>query len=92
MPQGHRFRTTYDFGFVALDILYAYAEDSGTYTCHAVNMLGETSTSCSMEVSAKAGLLLDTLDRDRLNQVRPAYLANKLLKYTIFLLPLFTLS
>ena len=22
VPQGHRFRTTYDFGFVALDILY----------------------------------------------------------------------
>jgi titin len=70
VPQGHRFRTTYDFGFVALDILYAYAEDSGTYTCHAVNMIGETSTSCSLNVSAKAGLLLDTLDRDRLNQLR----------------------
>ncbi len=53
-----------------MDILYAYAEDSGTYTCHAVNMLGETSTSCSLDVSAKAGLLLDTLDRDRLNQLR----------------------
>ena len=32
VAQGHRFRTTYDFGFVALDILYAYAEDSGTYS------------------------------------------------------------
>lgn len=29
IPQGHRFRTTHDFGFVALDVLYAYPEDSG---------------------------------------------------------------
>ena len=70
VAQGHRFRTTYDFGFVALDILYAYAEDSGTYSCHATNMLGETTTSCNLKVAAKAGLLLDTLDRDRLNQLR----------------------
>ncbi|GBP17590.1 Titin [Eumeta japonica] len=32
---GHRFKTTYDFGFVALDILYAHAEDTGTYMCKA---------------------------------------------------------
>lgn len=34
---GHRFRKTHDFGYVALDILYAYAEDSGTYMCKATN-------------------------------------------------------
>lgn len=33
IQQGHRFKTTYDFGFVALDILYAHAEDTGELVC-----------------------------------------------------------
>jgi len=70
VPQGHRFRTTYDFGFVALDILYAYPEDSGTYTCVAKNVLGETSAQCTLKVQGKSGLLLDTMDKDRLSQLR----------------------
>ncbi|OTF80589.1 hypothetical protein BLA29_008822, partial [Euroglyphus maynei] len=36
---GHRFRTLYDFGYVSLQILYAYAEDSGQYECRAINDL-----------------------------------------------------
>lgn len=47
---GHRFRTTHDFGYVALDILYAYPEDTGTYMCKAVNRLGEAVNTCSVEV------------------------------------------
>lgn len=30
---GHRYRTTHDFGYVALDILYVYGEDTGTCKC-----------------------------------------------------------
>lgn len=52
---GHRFKTTYDFGFVALDILYAYAEDSGTYMCKAKNAVGEAVTTCSVKVEGKLG-------------------------------------
>ncbi|XP_033606475.1 titin isoform X1 [Cryptotermes secundus] len=70
IPQGHRFKTTYDFGFVALDILYAYAEDSGTYMCKAKNAVGEAVTTCSVQVEAKAGLYLDTLDAQRLKKIR----------------------
>ena len=70
MPQGHRFRTTYDFGFVALDILYAYPEDCGTYTCRATNQMGETTATCALMVQGKSGLLLDTMDRDRLAQLK----------------------
>lgn len=29
LSNGHRFRTTHDFGYVSLDILYAFAQDSG---------------------------------------------------------------
>lgn len=53
VPQGHRFRTTYDFGFVALDILYAHAEDTGTYMCKAKNAVGEAVTTCAVKVTGK---------------------------------------
>lgn len=45
---GHRFRTTHDFGYVALDILYVYGEDTGTYMCKATNKLGEAVTTCNV--------------------------------------------
>jgi len=59
-----------DFGFVALDILYAWPEDSGTYECHAINAIGQATASTTLEVGAKAGLLLDTMDSDRLHQLK----------------------
>lgn len=50
---GHRFKTTHDFGYVALDILYAYAEDSGTYMCKATNKKGEAVNTCQINVSCE---------------------------------------
>lgn len=50
---GHRFRTTHDFGYVALDILYSYSEDSGTYMCKATNKLGEAVNTCTLKVASK---------------------------------------
>lgn len=44
---GHRFRTYHDFGFVSLDILDVYAEDTGTYICVAKNAMGEAKTAVS---------------------------------------------
>ena len=41
---GLRFRPLYDFGFVALDILYTYPEDNGVYTCKATNKCGSDTT------------------------------------------------
>lgn len=50
---GHRFKTTHDFGYVALDILYTYAEDSGTYMCKATNLVGEAVNTCQINVSCR---------------------------------------
>jgi hypothetical protein len=50
-------------GFVSLDILYAYPEDSGEYVCRAVNDLGEDTTratiSCKREWLAPVLLVHD---------------------------------
>uniref|UniRef100_A0A182WJ15 Ig-like domain-containing protein n=1 Tax=Anopheles minimus TaxID=112268 RepID=A0A182WJ15_9DIPT len=70
IQQGHRFKTTYDFGFVALDILYAHAEDTGTYMCKAKNAIGEAVTTCAVKVTANAGLYLETLDEQRLQKIK----------------------
>ncbi|OXU24124.1 hypothetical protein TSAR_014966 [Trichomalopsis sarcophagae] len=70
IPQGHKFKTTYDFGYVALDIMYAYPEDSGTYMCKARNAVGEAVTTCVISVDSKQGLYLDTMDAQRLEKIR----------------------
>ncbi|VDK48698.1 unnamed protein product [Gongylonema pulchrum] len=50
LANGHRFRKTHDFGYVSLDILYAFPEDSGEWTCVATNSLGEAQSSASFNV------------------------------------------
>lgn len=37
LKTGSRVKTINDFGFVILEILPAYPEDSGEYTCRAIN-------------------------------------------------------
>ncbi|XP_044003588.1 titin isoform X2 [Aphidius gifuensis] len=75
IPQGHKFKTTYDFGYVALDILYAYSEDSGTYMCKARNIVGEAVTTCIIGVDSREGLCMDTLDAQRLAKIRELEMA-----------------
>ncbi|CAG9532190.1 unnamed protein product [Cercopithifilaria johnstoni] len=60
IPTGHRFRTFHDFGFVSLDILDVYAEDSGTYTCVAKNALGQADSSISFTCKDKERILGQT--------------------------------
>lgn len=43
----------HDFGYVALNMKYVTPEDSGTYTCRAVNELGQAVTSSSLIVQCK---------------------------------------
>ena len=53
IKKAHRFRMTHDFGYVALDVLYVYPEDSGTFMCKATNELGEAATTCSVQINCK---------------------------------------
>lgn len=53
LPSGHRFRTLYDMGFISLDVLYIYAEDSGEYVCRAINDYGEDTTKAFVTCKSK---------------------------------------
>lgn len=59
LTAGHRFRTIHDFGYIALDILYVYPEDSGNYTCRVYNSLGIAETSCTLSCSGKRHIYTD---------------------------------
>lgn len=50
---GSRFTETNNFGFVALDVMQCLPEDSGVYTCRAVNALGQSVTSGNLLVHCK---------------------------------------
>ena len=50
---GHRFRPIHDFGYVALDIVGAIEEDSGKYTCRAVNDVGHAEFQLDLNVHSK---------------------------------------
>ena len=53
LPFGNRWRTSYDFGFAALDIIGAYAEDSGRYTLKAKNALGQAESHIEVKIQRK---------------------------------------
>jgi len=72
LKSGSRFTETNNFGFVALDVLYCYPEDSGTYTCRARNAVGEAITSTTLSVQSKQAISLETQHEaalSRLNQL-----------------------
>lgn len=58
LPAGHRYRTVYDMGFVSLDILNVYAEDSGEYVCRAVNEYGEDFTKANITCKKLPNIIL----------------------------------
>lgn len=58
----------FDFGYVALDILYTYPEDSGTYTVIARNELGEIQCSLDLIVNSQKSLYLDPHHPEGINQ------------------------
>lgn len=69
LKSGSRFTETNNFGFVALDILYTYPEDSGTYTCRATNALGEAITSAACNVQSKKSIYLESVHEGALERL-----------------------
>ena len=50
---GSRIKTSLDFGLVTLDIASLRSSDAGIYTCKAVNMNGEATSTTSIKVQGK---------------------------------------
>ena len=46
----NRMSSLHDFGFVALDLKYTRPDDTGSYTCRAVNELGEANITANLKV------------------------------------------
>lgn len=67
---GSRFRTYYDFGYVALDIIHAVASDSGEYTVRATNHLGSAHTSACVRVIDHSSIVTDTQNESSLEQIQ----------------------
>ena len=53
---GARLRSTFDFGLVTLDIMSLRGDDSGIYTCRAVNQMGEAVSTCTLKVEGRSAL------------------------------------
>lgn len=69
LKSGSRFMEYNDFGYVALDIMYSYAEDSGTYTCVATNAIGQAITECTLTCHSKDSILLDTMNQEAMSKI-----------------------
>ena len=49
----NRMSTLHDFGFVAFDLKYTRPDDTGVYTCRAVNQLGEAVINANLQARHK---------------------------------------
>jgi len=61
MPSGSRYSVTHDFGYVSVDIAFAYPEDSGIYTCKVSNSKGQAISTASLKVKGKGSIDTSTL-------------------------------
>lgn len=67
---GHRFRPIHDFGYVALDIIDLIAEDSGTYTCRATNLVGRDEVQCRLVCRSTQQIIMTTENQTGLEQIQ----------------------
>lgn len=56
LMSGHRFKPSFDFGHIMLDILYVYPEDSGVYKCVTRNLIGTDVSQFEIHVTGKPSL------------------------------------
>lgn len=65
-----RFHTTFDFGYVALDVTGVYEEDSGVYTCRVFNNMGEANSSITFKIEGKSGVIYESARPEGLEKIR----------------------
>jgi hypothetical protein len=70
LPSASRFHSTYDFGYVSLDIDHVVPEDAGQYTVRAVNKLGEATSSINLNVQGKSSIILDSQRPEGMDKIR----------------------
>jgi hypothetical protein len=70
LQSASRFHTTFDFGYVALDIHSVYEEDSGVYTCRVFNNLGEATSSITFKIEGKSGVIYESAHPEGLEKIR----------------------
>lgn len=81
---GHRFRTYFDFGYIALDILHVTSNDSGTLTLKATNCKGIASLSKKFYVERRTSIDTTTIHTEgyeKLERLERSTLRQK--EYTI---------
>jgi len=67
---GSRFHVNHDFGYVTLDILKVIPEDSGVYTCKAINNAGEAVSSISLKVKARSAIDSESIQADAWQKIQ----------------------
>lgn len=67
---GSRFRTYYDFGFVALDIVHATSLDTGEYTVRATNHLGSAHTSACVRVIGRSDIVTESQNETSMEHIQ----------------------
>lgn len=60
----------FNFGYVALTIKQLTVHDVGTYTCRAINTLGQAETSARLTVISKQDVLYESANEQGLQQIR----------------------
>lgn len=69
---GHRFRPIHDFGYVALDIIGLISEDSGVYTCRAVNAVGSDEVHANLSCKSSKQIVQESqgdVKMDKIQQI-----------------------
>lgn len=92
---GSRFKSYFDFGFVALDVIGVTALDSGEYTVRATNHLGTAHTSACVRVINRSDILTETQHEGAWEQIQmledsSRYSRKQVEEMSVEQIPLFT--
>lgn len=59
LEEASRIISRFDFGIVSLDVVGVRPDDSGIYTCRAVNEVGEAISTCTIKVEGKVDSIFE---------------------------------